>query len=87
MGVFFNGMKMPENCVECPVVQKFGTNPLFSTYGCKANPALPTVYLPAAKSGRREGCPAQELEMGYDLAEGDSVAVFCDTEEADHEPA
>lgn len=76
MGVFFNGMKMPENCVECPVVQKFGTNPLFSSYGCKANPALPTVYLPAAKSGRREGCPARELEIGIDLAE-----------EADHEPA
>ena len=83
-GVFFGGMEMPKNCVECPVVRRFGGYPFFR-YSCGVRPDLPDVYSAQASAGRREGCPAQEMAFGVDLAEGDSVSVCHEAEGVPYE--
>lgn len=60
-GVFFRGMKIPENCFECPMVDRYGTNPIWATFRCRVQ-EMPPIYVSEAKRGRREGCPAEALE-------------------------
>jgi len=61
-GVFFEGVKMPQNCLECPMVHKEGQNPIFARYYCRAK-VMVSIYHTEAAAGRREGCPAREMKM------------------------
>ena len=68
MGVYFDGMEMPKTCAECPVVIRYGANPIFADYHCGAK-ELPRMYSGAAHHGRHKDCPAQEITIGFDFAE------------------